>query len=665
MTVKNTAFPASATSRTLGYRVKPGQFRTAGSNLPMRIAILAEAETGVQAGLSTVKREVTSAAEAGSLWGFKAPITQIMRILRPQSGSGVGTIPTTVYPQASDEAAVPKIIDIYAEVPVGGADKAAAAQFRINERTGVDGSPYSFAIPKEVLSPALIQSMADAINRVVYGPMYATVASASAIASEAVIEITKSQITALRALSDGSLPTTTETGFLDLASLDFTVVPDPEIDFAAALTATLGVIQTAMTAGVATIGVVTSSAAEVQTDVGEMVFSGTELDTSFINFAGTSAGGTDIRTLTYLDTSSGEYNFGHAAQDVCRLTSSWSGSTANQCLAEVEAVSGTGGVVFDVRTLQGGSGGVDISGALAQFGTDWETLVVNSYDEATLAALEAHNGVPGIDSPTGRYNPVAYRPYVAYFGISNYFGGNESDKDFISAVTDAGARQDQVTNSFAAAPNSKGFTWEASANWCYLRALQAELTPHTDTTGPNSGTLPDMPAPVNGDIGDMAAGSDGGFVNRQFLLDSGASTVSFRNGKYFIEDPITTYHPIGENPPQWRYVRALIQDWNVEAAWFAVNEAQILDKAIKSDSDTVGVEAISPKDVTSLLIGVILDLVNRNLIVDADFSISSIELQTGDVNPDSWLQEFSYKRSPYGRQSSAVATAGFAFGIGG
>jgi hypothetical protein len=631
----------------------------------MRIAILAEAETGVQSGLSTTKREVTSAAEGGSVWGFKSPITQILRILRPSSGSGVGVIPTTVYPQASAGNATPKIIDIYAEVPVGGVNKSAAAQFRINGRTAVEGSPYSFGLPKDSLAPAVLQAMSDAVNGVTYGPMYATVAEAAAIAAEAVIVITKAQIAALRTIADGSLPTTTETGALDLSSLDFTGVPDPETDFAAALTATLGVIQTAMTAAVATIGAVTSQAAEVQTDVGEMVFLGTSLDTSFINFEGTSTGGTDVRGATYLDTSKGTYLVGHALQDVCRLTSSWSGATANQCIAAVEAVSGLGGVVFDARTLQGGSGGVDIADALNQFGADRDTLVINAYDASTLAALEAFNGVPGIASPTGRYNPVAYRPFVSYFGIASYFGGNESDKDLIAEVTNEAARQDQVTNSFAPAPNSGGFTWEASANVCYLRANQAESSPHADTTGPKSGSYPDMPVPVDGDIGDMAAGSDGGYINRQFLLNRGASTVELQSGKYFLSDPVTTYHPEGETPPQYRYVRSLIQDWNAQYSWYLKVQDFILDKAVKSDDDTVGVEAISPKDVKAIKFDMIRDLSLRNIITDTAFSISSVEVETGDVNPDRWDTEFSYKRSSFGRVVSTVATAGFAFGLGG
>ncbi len=99
-------------SRIVGYKITKGNFATQSPNLPQRIAVLAEANDANQAGLDTDPKEITSAQQAGILYGFGSPIYHIMRILRPLSGDGVGGIPVIVYPQAAAGGAAAKKLTV-------------------------------------------------------------------------------------------------------------------------------------------------------------------------------------------------------------------------------------------------------------------------------------------------------------------------------------------------------------------------------------------------------------------------------------------------------------------------------------------------------------------------------------------------------------------------
>ena len=125
MTAISTAIGIERRSRTQGYKIQKGFFQEDTPNLPQMIAVFGEANTANQSGLTTDKREVTSAQEAGSLYGFGSPIHQIMRVLRPIGGPGVGGIPTFVFPQVSAGGATATTV----EITVTGTATANATQY--------------------------------------------------------------------------------------------------------------------------------------------------------------------------------------------------------------------------------------------------------------------------------------------------------------------------------------------------------------------------------------------------------------------------------------------------------------------------------------------------------------------------------------------------------
>jgi len=496
-------------SKIVGYTITKGNFSNTTPNLPMRIAILGEANTANQSTLSTTKKEVTSAQEAGELYGFGSPIHAIMRILRPISGTGIGGIPTIVYPQKEVAGAAAQVTDV---TPTGTATGNVTHYLRIAGRDNIDGEFYSYNVETSDNAAAIIAKQVAAVNAVQGSPVIAT---------------------------DGTTKLT--------------------------------------------------------------------------------------------------------------LTSKWRGVTAADLVVEVDTNDDAAGISYAVASSASGSGAVAISDALNQFGTDWNTIVINPYGVAQFTTLESFNGVPGT-SPTGRYSATTFKPFIALWGST------EDSKTTLAIITDATARKDQLTNALCPAPNSDGFPYEAAANGALLFGRVSQDTPHLDVSSLN---YADMPTPEDGVIGDM---SD--YENRDYLVQKGCSTVELINGKYTFTDFVTTYHPDGEIPPQFRYCRSLIQDWNVRFAYYLLEAINVVGHSIAASNQPVNVaNVVKPKQWIQILNGMADDLGERNIISEPDFMQDSIEVGTSDTNPDRLETFFRYKRSPYARIASTTAEAGFAFGL--
>src|SRR5690606_26400438 len=138
------------------------------------------------------------------------------------------------------------------------------------------------------------------------------------------------------------------------------------------------------------------------------------------------------------------------------------------------------------------------------FGSSWNTIVINTYGtEATIMqALENYNGIPDPDSPTGRFQGIVMKPFIALTG---------SVIEDPSTMTDT--RKTQVTVAICPAPLSKGQPMEAAANMAVLFARVSQDTPHLDVQGRK---YPDMPTPAV--IGKMDT-----YLERDAILKKGCS----------------------------------------------------------------------------------------------------------------------------------------------
>ena len=167
--MSSNAVPTEYISRVVGYKITKGNFANSTPNLPQRIAIIGEANTANQAGLTNDPVEITSAQQAGELFGYGSPIYMAMRILRPASGDGVGGIPTIVYPQVSG-IATPKE---YTITPVGAATGNKRHFVRIAGRITVDGDTYAIDVVDGDTNVQVAQKIEDAINAVLGSPFLA------------------------------------------------------------------------------------------------------------------------------------------------------------------------------------------------------------------------------------------------------------------------------------------------------------------------------------------------------------------------------------------------------------------------------------------------------------------------------------------------------------
>lgn len=511
MSTISTAVGLDRISRVSGYQVKRGNFNTDTQNLPQVIAIFGEANTTNQSGvaaqrLSTLKREVTSAAEAAELYGYGSPIHSVMRILRPLSGDGVGGIPTIVYPQVADAGAT---ATTRVWTVVGTATGNATHTVVVNGRTNIDFQEYSFAVAVGDTPTVIAGKIKDAINGVLSAPCSATNA----------------------------------------------------------------------------LGVMTA-------------------------------------------------------------TTKWKGATSAEFNISIRYNGSTAGVSYSQTASTDGAGSVDIADGLADFGDDWNTIVINTYGVAQLAALEQFNGIPNNLTPTGRYSGLIYKPFCAYFGSVL------SDKDDLATITNDSARIGQVTNVLCPAPNSLGFTWEAAANVVALASVVFQNNPNLDV---NNLSYPDMPIPTSGDAGDFKD-----YNNRDFLVKKGCSTVILKNGAYVIQDLVTTYHPDGEIPLQYAYPRNLNIDWNIADSYRTLETIYLKDKTLVSDNQIVGVDGcIKPREWKGIVYDLFEAEAEKALINDPSFSKSSLVVQISSTNPNRFETTFNYKRTGIARIESTTAKAGF------
>ncbi len=161
----SSAVDASAVARVVGIKTIFKDLRGGGVLfLPQRIAVVGQGNSA--AVYDTTKRQVTSATEAATLYGFGSPIHLAVRQLLPTNGDGVGTIPVTIYPLEDDGSGVAASGDI---TPSGSQTEAAAYLVRVNN---IDSEQFVIS-PGDTVADVTAAATA-AINAVLEMPIIAT-----------------------------------------------------------------------------------------------------------------------------------------------------------------------------------------------------------------------------------------------------------------------------------------------------------------------------------------------------------------------------------------------------------------------------------------------------------------------------------------------------------
>lgn len=348
-------------------------------------------------------------------------------------------------------------------------------------------------------------------------------------------------------------------------------------------------------------------------------------------------------------TSDGTTTSGGTATKVT-LETKWLGITAQETTVSVFVDEKPINISYATSEAQAGAGTQAVTNAVNQFGEEWRTIIVNSYADTgtVLNDLENVNGKPDADSPTGRYKEQVFKPFVALTGTTS---SDISSSPFLGI--DTSGRKTEVTNVIIPAPDTNYYTMEIAATAARSLSVQAQNEPHRDLSG-----RPMLRIDPPDSIGDFAD-----YTKRDALVKDGKSTVVSRNGQFEFNDIVTTYRPDGEIPPQFRYVRNLIIDWNIRYQYYLLEQTYVVGKTIAADGDTVSVSGVvKPKDWQARVAGLADTLGERGLIADPDFMKESITVEISSTNPDRFETRFRYKRTGLGRISDTVVEAGFNLG---
>lgn len=356
----------------------------------------------------------------------------------------------------------------------------------------------------------------------------------------------------------------------------------------------------------------------------------------------------------------GVFNSSVVASDggsgIVDFSSKFTTIVANEIGLLVDTKQDAAGIVYTVPTFLGGSGTVDISGALAEIGDIWTTGLINTFDSSIFDIFSDFNGIPNPNTGgTGRWNAKTVKPCVAMTGTV------ESVKATLQAFS--AGRKDDLTNIIAPSPNSPGFTFESAAN--LMGAFMTVMNSRPHATASNVYYL-DMPGPADNDIGDMKS-----YDVRDELVKEGISTVTFDESLgYRIED-IVTFRRLdsqGLLSKDWRYARDIVGiDFNVAYNYRIIEQIYLVHKTIMGDDDvidsTVSADIIKPKDWKALVSTLFTKLSKKGLITNVSFSDESLQVAISGTNSNRIDTVYNYKRTGTARISSTTAYAGFSFGV--
>jgi len=295
------------------------------------------------------------------------------------------------------------------------------------------------------------------------------------------------------------------------------------------------------------------------------------------------------------------------------IDSKWLGQSSVDLAVSVYSNSSEGITFAEVKTA--GTGQVIPTTQLAKFQNDWYPHVLNclgnGISEAILDAFETFNGTPAGEN--GKYAADNMTPAIFYTGT------HEPLLASLTAITDT--RLDSNTNCYVPVPNAQDFTCVNAANELGMFVKKSNGDPKQDILA-DVMTLSTPPEDLN--VGDII---DYDFRNE--LVKAGCSTVNFKDGSYYAQDLITTYHPAGEVDPIFRYVRDNMIVFNLIYKFKQFNEAQ--------KNKTIAPNALPSARITSpslyragILNEIIRPFVEAGYIADFDYAKENLDV---GINP--------------------------------
>lgn len=586
------AVDASAVARVLGIETKFEDLRAGGVlYLPQRIAVIAQGAS--DSVYSAAKFQATSALQGGQRVGWGSPVHLILRELFPANGDGVGTVPVDVYPLADHASGVAAAGAI---TPSGAQTEGASYRVLVNNIRS-----EAFTIAAGVSVTTICRLIGMAVSAVLEMPVkvdytYGVVAAAEKAGGNTgdgtvtVLSVTGTPLpgdyvlTCITAVADGGVfRLVGPTG--EVISSSVTMTPGP---------------------GGATV-----------INVGGIQFTLTDGAADFI------VG--DAFTITVPATA-------------VELTAKWKGESGNDLHVEVDGEDL--GVTFAITQPTGGLTNPVVDGALALFGSVWETLVLNGLnidDEVALDAIQT--------AGEGRWGELVRKPFVAFTGNT---ATTVEDATAVSST-----RRDDRVNAQLVAPGSKDLPFVVAARQLARIARVANNNPPVDYGGQRATGL--TPG-ADEDQWDYPA--------RDQAVKAGSSTIEVKDGVVNLSDTVTFYRPEGDPTPAYRYVVDVVKLQNIifnmdlifaQLPWGA-------GPLIPDGQPTVNPDARRPKDAVAAINAKIDSLALNAIISDPKTAKKKTVASIDSGNPKRLNWEATVQLSGNTNIISATLKFGFFFG---
>lgn len=292
------------------------------------------------------------------------------------------------------------------------------------------------------------------------------------------------------------------------------------------------------------------------------------------------------------------------------LTSKWKGLSANDIYMQVEG-STTAGITFAVTQPTGGLVNPSLAPALAQFGSVWETMVLNCLNPTDTDALNQTS-----DFGEGRWGSLVRKPLVSFVG--------NTDADVQDATAVTSTRKTDRVNSQLVSPGSIDLPFVTAARQLARIAVVANENPACDygsqqATGLNPG----------------ADGDQWDYVTRDLAVKAGCSTVETRDNVVTIQDVVTHYHPTGDEIPAYRYVCDIVKLQNIIFNLDLIFANAEWDGAplIPDNQPTTNPKAKKPKMAVAAICSVIDSLGLEAIISDPEFTKKNTFAEIDTQNP--------------------------------
>ena len=295
--------------------------------------------------------------------------------------------------------------------------------------------------------------------------------------------------------------------------------------------------------------------------------------------------------------------------DALTLTSKAAGEVGNLIKTRIECA--VNGLTFTVTQLTGGVKDPDVTPALEKIGEIWETAILPCFDYKNTDRLDTVM-VYGI----GRWSDLEKKPLLSFWGCTDDYATR-------TGVTDK--RPNDFINSLIVSVGSPELP--------YCVAAKAMVNDILTTANDNP------PQGYKGILEGLEAGDDSlqeNYGTRDASIKKGSSTNIKSGNVAELNDIVTMYHPASEGDyPSRRYVVDLIKLENVIYNVRLIMEADKVKGAplIRNEDVTSNKAAIQPKTVTTWLLNLVKDLIDKAVLQDYDTTKDGLKVAIDSKNP--------------------------------